>query len=183
MRALIDQNNRLMEMVKQQTEEPAKRKEREEVSYATQEPVLLFYESYQIEDDAHDKIDTFLRQNLRPINVDPATYWTKTAFKRVDRPIRGSALYLEHIMPTHVNENTICKAYDRCAIIELKNYLTKSSGVAVNVKKRMKVHEVHEDHLSMSIDTHLSTADSVYKVVDAGFNHICVEFIKQNYSY
>ena len=85
-RALIDQNNRLMEMVKQQTEEPAKRKEREEVSYATQEPVLLFYESYRIEDDAHDKIDTFLRQNLRPINVDPATYWTKTAFKRVDRP-------------------------------------------------------------------------------------------------
>ena len=47
----------------------------------------------------------------------------------------------------------------------------------------MKVHEVHEDHLSMGIDTHWPTADSVYEVVDAGFNHLCVEFMIRNYSY
>ena len=73
-RALIDQNNRLMEMVRHKGEESSKRKAKEEVSYAAQEPVMLFYEAYKIEDDAHEKIDTFLRQSLRPINVDPSTY-------------------------------------------------------------------------------------------------------------
>ena len=182
-RALLDQNNRLMEMVKQQSDEPNKRKDKEEVNYSTQDPVMFFHEAYRIEDDAHDKIDTFLRQSLRPINVDPATYWTKSAFKRVDRPIRGSALYLEHIMQTHVNENTICKAYDRCAILEIKNYLTKNSGVGVVVKKRLKMYNVDEDHLNMGIHTHWSPADSVYEVVDAGFNHLCVDFMIRNYSY
>ena len=35
----------------------------------------------------------------------------------------------------------------------------------------------------MGIDTHWSTVDSVYEVVDAGFNHLCVEFMIRNYSY
>ena len=182
-RALLDQNNRLMEMMKQQSDEPSKRKEKDDVNYSTQNPVMFFNEAYRIEDDAHEKIDTFLRQNLRPINVDPATYWTKSAFKRVDRPIRGSALYLEHIMPTHVNENTICKAYDCCAILEIKNYLTKNSGVGVVVKERLKMYNVDEDHLNMGIHTHRSPADSVYEVVDARFNHLCVEYMICSYSY
>ena len=54
-RALIDQNNRLMEMVRHKGEESSKRKAKEEVSYAAQEPVMLFYEAYKIEDDAHEK--------------------------------------------------------------------------------------------------------------------------------
>ena len=104
--ALLDQNNCLMqELVKQRQAEPMKRKEKSEVSYAPQEAVMLYYESYRIEDDAETKIDTQLRQNLRPINSDPMEYWTKGAFKQVDRPIRGSAMYLEHIMPGHVNES------------------------------------------------------------------------------
>ena len=182
-RALLDQNNRLMEMVRSKGEESTKRKVKEEVSYATQEPVMLFFEAYKIEDDAHDKIDTFLRQSLRPINVDPATYWTKEAFKRVDRPIRGSALYLEHIMQVHVNEITICKSYDRCAILEIKNYLTKNSGVGTNLKKRCKIYDIEEDEFNLGVHTQWSKADTVFEVVDAGFNYLCVEFMIRNYSY
>ena len=68
-----------------------------------QEPVVLFQEEYRLEDDAHEKIDCWLRQNLRPINVCPTTYWTKGKFEHRDGPIRGGALYLEHIMPGIVN--------------------------------------------------------------------------------
>ena len=182
-RALIDQNNRLMEMVRHKGEESSKRKAKEEVSYAAQEPVMLFYEAYKIEDDAHEKIDTFLRQSLRPINVDPSTYWTKEAFKRVDRPIRGSALYLEHIMQVHVNEVTICKSYDRCAILEIKNFLTKNSGVASDLKKRCKIYDIQEDEFNLGIHTQWSKADTVFEVVDAAFNYLCVEFMIRNYSY
>ena len=182
--ALLDQNNRLMqELVKQRQAEPTKRKEKSEVSYAPQEAVMLYYESYRIEDDAETKIDTHLRQNLRPINSDPMEYWTKGAFKQVDRPIRGSAMYLEHIMPGHVNESTTCKNYDRCAHLEIKNWLTKNAGVGRANFKRLKIHEVVEDAFSMGIETQWGQATQVYEVVDAGFNFLCVEFMTRNYSY
>ena len=109
-RALLEQNNQLMEMVRQNQGggESTKRKERNEVSHSPEEPVMLFDEAYHLEDDGHEKLDLRLRQRLRPINADPSAYWVKGAFKTVDRPIRGAALYLEHLMPNHVNEKTIC---------------------------------------------------------------------------
>ena len=51
-RALLDQNNRLMEMMKQQSDEPSKRKEKDDVNYSTQDSVMFFNEAYRIEDDA-----------------------------------------------------------------------------------------------------------------------------------
>ena len=184
-RALLDQNTQLMNLVRQQSQggEPEKKRLRAEVSYTPGEPVMLFYEAYRLEDDGHDKIDTHLRQTLRPINVCPSTYYTKGAFSRVDRPILGSALYLEHIMPNNVNESTICKHYDRCAIQEIKNYLTKNSGVGREVKKSAKFFEVHENEFSMGIQTNWLQASDIFEVVDAGWNYLAVEFMVRNYSY
>ena len=185
MRALLDQNTQLMNMVRQQLQEgePQKKKLRVEISYTPSEPIMLFYKAYKVEDDGHEKIDTHLRQSLRPINVCPSTYYTKGAFNRVDRPILGSALYLEHIMPNNVNESTICKHYDRCAVQEIKNYLTKNSGVGREVKKSAKIFEVHENEFSMGIQTNWLQASDVFEVVDAGWNYLGVEFMVRNYSY
>ena len=62
---LLEQQNVLFGIITQQsqqqmekTSEGNKRKAREEVNYAPQEPVLLLEENYRIEDDAHSKIDT-----------------------------------------------------------------------------------------------------------------------------
>ena len=118
---MLQQTSKLIEIISnqhQRTEEDGqKRKKGEEINYNPQEPVLLFEESYKIEDDGHNKIDTSLRQRLRPINTDPAEWWVKGAFKRVDRPILGAALYLEYLIPGSVNEWTHCKVCDRSYMI------------------------------------------------------------------
>ena len=129
-RALIAQNNRLQglmeNMVKQTQGHENKRKCKDDVSLTPEEPLLIVEEAYKLEDDKHDKVDTRLRQRLGTINACPTTYWDKEAFFRVERPILGAALYLEHLMPGNVAEPTLCKHHDRCAYIEIKNYLTKS---------------------------------------------------------
>ena len=186
--AMIQQTSKLIEIISNQhqrtDEDGHKRKKGEEINYNPQEPVLLFEESYKIEDDGHSKIDTSLRQRLRPINTDPAEWWVKGAFKRVDRPILGAALYLEHLIPGSANEWTNCKVCDRAAILEIKNFLSKNSGVSKARPKRLKVHEQDKnDELSMGIQTHWEDADSVWEAMDAGFNYVAVEFQIRQYNY
>ena len=132
---LLHQNNELLKMVAEKSQpsgdlesggQRAKRKTRDE-NYEPEDPVLILEESYRIEDDGHTILDTLLRQRIRPINADPKEYWMKDSFKRVDRPILGGSLYLEHIMNGDVNPGTLCKSFDSGAFVELKNYLTKNS--------------------------------------------------------
>ena len=154
----------------------------EKVSYHPQDPVM-FLETYNIEDDGHDKLDTRLRQRLRPINSDPKLYWKRGAFNRVDTPILGSTLYLEHLMPGTVNEATICKRHDSHAYVEIKNFLSKNSGVGTASKKQIKVHEVSDELFAMGVQQHWDTASSVWEVMDAGFNYMAVEYMIRPYSY
>jgi hypothetical protein len=80
-----------------------------------------------------------------PVMLCPKDYWKKGAFLSVDGPIRGASLFLEHLMSGTVNEGTICKHHNRNASgIEIKNYLSKNSGLSEN-KKRIKVHDVGFD--------------------------------------
>ena len=153
MSRLLEQNNRLFEIITKQQEErkeeSSKRKGREEINYSPEQPVLLLEESYYLEDDAHSKIDTKLRQRLRPINVSPDQYWEPGAFSQVERPILGASLYLDHIMAANINEATICKLHDRGAFTEVKNWLSRNSGVGREREKRFKVKEVTSDEFSM----------------------------------
>jgi hypothetical protein len=128
-----------------------KRKVKEDISYHPQEPFPFVDDAYKIDDDGHEKVDTLLRQRLRPINACPTTYWKKGAFKQCERPILGASLYLEHIMPGSVNKTTICKHHDRCAFIEIKNYLSKNSGVSNQNKKKIKLYEVGHDEFGMGV--------------------------------
>ena len=122
-KAVLDQNNRLMEALLGQSQESEGKRKTREVSYSPQEPVLLLDECYRLEDDAHDKIDTKLRQKLRPINVSPENYWVKGAFKHVEQPILGAALFTEHLMPNHVNKKTICKMHLGARKLESNEFL------------------------------------------------------------
>jgi hypothetical protein len=160
-----------------------KRKSREDISYQPQEPVHFLDEAYKIDDDGHDKVDTMLRQRLRQINADPKVYWKKGSFKQVDRPILGASLYLEHIRPGSVAESTICKHYDRCAHVEIKNYLTKNSGVASEARKKIKVQEIGTDEFAMGVQTQWEAATTVWEVMDAAFNFVAVEFMVRPYSF
>ena len=143
----------------------------------------MFKESYDVEDDAHEKVDVVLRQRLRPINADPESYWKKGSFKECERPILGSSLYLEHVMPGSVNEATICKSHHRVAPVEIKNFLSKNANVLSEKKKKIKMYEVGNDEFSMGVQTQWEQAATVWEVVDAGFNFLSVEFMVRNYSY
>ena len=56
--AVLDQNSRLMEALLGQGQEHEGKRKTREFSHSPQEPVLLFEESYRIEDDGHEKIGT-----------------------------------------------------------------------------------------------------------------------------
>ena len=60
-------------------------------------------------------------------------------FKTVDLPIRVVALFMEHLLPNHINKKTICMHYDRCSIQEIKNYFKKNLEVTKKLDKRLKV--------------------------------------------
>ena len=85
-------------------------------------------------------------------------------------------------MPNHVNEKTICMHYDRCAIQEIKNYLTKNSGVTRKLDNKLKVYE-QSDEFSMGIQTNWLDASDVFEVVDAGWNFLSLEFMIRGYSH
>jgi hypothetical protein len=163
-------------------ESSSKRKASTEISYHPQEPFLFLEESYKIEDDAHEKIDTILRQRLRPINVDPKQYWVKGAFKQVERPIIG-AVFLDHILGGTVAESTICKMHDRCAFLELKNFLSKNSGVHSESKKKIRIQDIGTDEFAMGVQTQWEGATTVYEAVDGVFNIVGVEWMVRSYSY
>ena len=143
----------------------------------------IFKETYKIDDDAHDKIDTRLCQRLRPINADPKTYWKRGAFSRVDSPILGSTMYMEHLMPGSVNEATVCKRHDSHAYVEVKNFLSKNSGVGSISKKQIRVHEVSDELFAMGVQQHWDVASTVWEVMDAAFNFMAVEHMIRPYSY
>ena len=187
---IIEQNAMLINLVAKQAKRPEdetpKRKAKEEVSLHAEEPTLLEIESYKIEDNAHDKVDTLLRQMLRPINVCPSIWWVKGAFKRVEKPILGSGLFLEHIMPRGVYEGTLCKHCDSWAVLEHKNYLSSNSGIVKEPKKRVTVKNIHAiqfDEFDMGIQTQWNEAKHVWEAMDGIFNFVAVEFMTRRYSH
>ena len=187
---LVMQNNELLKLVAERQDPVSegasvslnKRKSREEV-YDPEEPVLLMMENYKVEDDGHYTLDTKLRQMLRPINVAPSEYWQKDSFKRVDRPILGGSIYLEHITNGDIHPGTICKSHDRGAFVEIKNFLTKNSVVGTAKKKILKVTEIGSDDFAMGVQTNWAEASTVYEVIDAGFKYLAVEFMVRRYNY
>ena len=187
---IIEQNAMLINLVAKQAKRPEdetpKRKAKEEVSLHAEEPTLLEIESYKIEDNAHDKVDTLLRQMLRPINVCPSIWWVKGAFKRVEKPILGSGLFLEQIMPSGVYKGTLCKHCDSWAVLEHKNYLSSNSGIVKEPKKRVTVKNIHAiqfDEFDMGIQTQWNEAKHVWEAMDGIFNFVAVEFMTRRYSH
>ena len=186
--SVLQQSNQLMAMMMRKDgeskgeEDTSRKRKLKEDNHSPEEPIMLL-ESYRLEDDTHQTKDFKLRQRLRPINVDPAAYWVKGTFRQVDRPILGALLYTEHIMPGYINELTACKMSDRCAHLEIKNFLTKNSGVARESKKNLKVSGILTEDFSMGIGTEWTPADTVWEVVDAGFNLLCAEHMIRQYSY
>lgn len=168
---------------REKEEGAVKRKSKEESTVSPQEPVLFLEESYKIEDDAHETIDTKLRQRLRPINADPKEWWVKGAFNRVESPVLGASLYTEHLMPGMVAEKTILMAHDRGSHLELKNFLTRNSNVFSESKKKLKVLDNHNGEMHMDIRTDWQSANTVWEAVDAGLNFAAVEFQIRRYNY
>ena len=189
LKQFMEQTGRLMSAMayreEKEEKEREKRKERLDVSYKPEEPYLHNYEAYCFKDDAHENLDLELRQMLRPINRCPTTYWVKGAFKQVQRPILGASLYLDHLMPGHINEGTLCKHHDQGAFIELKNYYSKNSGVGKEKKRKLDVdvENLGYDQFSMGVKTVWDQTESVWDVVDGGFNYVAAEFMTRSYSY
>ena len=86
-------------------------------------------------------------------------------------------------MPGAVNEGTVCKHHDRCAYIEIKNYLGRSSGVLNRNKKKLAIRDAGEDQFAMGVEKEWATPNTVWQVMDAAFNYVSVEYMVRQYSY
>ena len=78
------------------------------------EPILL-EETYQLLDNAVDKVDLKLRHRLLTPNGDPKTWWTREngAMEcRITKPMRGASLHLEHLMLGRVSNLTLMRMED-----------------------------------------------------------------------
>ena len=185
--ALIQHSKDLVNVVKEGKKNDdygsSKRKLREEICYYPQDPVMILEPNYNLKDDAHDTLDLKLMQRLRPINACPFTYYKKGAFERVERPIHGRGLFTEHLMPASVHEGTVCRMHDREAHWEIKNLLTRNSGVQRELRKQVKVDVVQSDEFSMGVQTQWNSANYVWEIVEAGFNYMAVEHMIRTYSY
>ena len=98
-----------------------------------------------------------------------------------ERPILWG--YLEHIMAASINDSTLCKACDRWAFTEIKNWLSRNSGVGREHAKRLRVKEITSDKFSMGIQTHWDNPETVWEVIDAGWNFLGAEWMIRNYSH
>ena len=193
MKAMMEQHDKAMNMLitvirgktdsNEREELGVKRKNKDEPSMTPQEPVMFLEESYRIEDDGHDTVDTKLCQKLRPINADPKTWWIKGAFNRVESPVLGASLYTEHLMPGVVAEKTIVMAHDRLSHLEIKNFLTKNNNVLSEAKKKLKVTDDLAGEMHFGLQTHWLAATTVWEVVDAGLNFAAVEFMIRGWNY
>jgi hypothetical protein len=159
---LIGRNQDLMDkltanMMESKKVEDVKRK-RDDVNYQPQEPVCFIDESYNVKDDGHRFIAFKLRAMLRPI-----------------------VLHLEHIMPGGVNEATICKSQDRCAFVELKNFLGKNSGVTEHNKKKVSISN-EDDHFAIEVETKWEIANTVWECVDGFLRFMTVQHLVHQHS-
>ena len=82
-----------------------------------------------------------------------------------------------------IHPGTLCKLSDKGAFVEIKNLLTKNSGVGMEKKKLLKVMEVGQEDFSMGLNTNWAQAKTVWEVMDAGFNLLAAEFMIRSYSY
>lgn len=153
-----------------------------DVNYVPQDHVMID-ESYHIKDDGAETLDTLLRQRLRQPNADPSKWWRRGAFKQVDRPILGGVLYTKHIIACNPAESTICKHYDVASHREIKNYLTKNSGVMTESKKKIKLYNIGSEDVSMGVQTNWENASTVWEVMNGAFNLLAVEHMVRPYSY
>lgn len=163
-------------------ERDAEKRKANDVSYLPQDHVMID-ENYHIKDDGAETLDTMLRQRLRQPNADPVKWWKRGAFKQVDRPILGGVLYTKHIIGSNPAESTICKHYDVASHREIKNYLTRNSGVMTESKKKIKLYNLGSEDVSMGVQTNWENASTVWEVMDAAFNLLAVEHMVRPYSY
>ena len=69
-----------------------------------------------------------------------------------------------------VNEGTICKAHDRWAYVELKNFMSKNSGVLSKNKKKLAITEFEEDSHAMGLEKDWALSTTVWDA--AGYNFL-----------
>ena len=72
---------------------------------------------------------------------------------------------------------------DRAAYLEIKNWLSRNSGVSKEAKKKLKIHEVGYDEFAMGVQTQWEQAKGIYEVMSGGLNFLAAEFMTRNYSY
>ena len=73
-------------------------------------------------DDGHKVVKWTISNLLRPITMDPNTYWKEGTWGAEVSPMLGTNLYLTHLFPLSVNPWTIQAVYTGTTMTEIKYY-------------------------------------------------------------
>ena len=93
---------------------------------------LMLEEEYSLRDDGQSVVDLRLRNRLRTPNIAPEKYWNRSngsADIRVVLPLRGSSMYLSHLLPGRISSITLRWLHNSSKRLYSKHFLSKNASV------------------------------------------------------
>ena len=76
----------------------------------------------------------------------------------------------------------MCKAHDRCAFIEVKNFMGKNPGETDKAKKRVSITN-EDDNFSMGVETKWDNPNTMWECVDSFLRCMAVVHLVNQHSY
>ena len=181
--SLIRQNGILAE---ESRKRPADSHAQEVAEPDSDDPSWWLRGDFTVEDNSVDRLQWDLRLHLKNPNCSPKTWWPGSEIAaRQARPVRGSSLFLEHLMGSrspHVV--TVRTAHDRKKFMSVKMTLTKNNGSCGERKMRVMLSESESDAVAVKVDKNWSEASTVHEVVEGvlsmmGVHHMIFPFSYQ----
>ena len=177
--------DRMEARISSQTKKRSRAEEEDAQEDEDEEPVLID-ETVHLKDDAVNIVDLKLRNRLLQLNNDPAKIWTRANGAgdiRFVQPVRGSSLYLEHLMPGRVSALTLREFHCSSKRLYAKHFLTKNAGIEEDDDKReLSVTKKGKGAIA-HIAPKFEEAESLWEVVDGVKNYVAATHMVRPYSY
>lgn len=165
----------------------AKRKLENSEDDPDEEPPVLVDDTFVVKDNAHDLLSWPVRLQLRHINMDPKTVWSKETYPKVEHPILGESLYFEHLLPGEINASTLKLRHDRSYVLSVNQFIPRNSTILRRSSKKLnmtrKIGSSGSNNMVIETNKHWEPCKSVFEVVTGLLNYVAAEHVIRPYSY
>ena len=183
----LDERRRLKKEIRKLKENSSRRGDSELDSEPEDEEAAILHDlNYELKDDGQSTVDMKIRHMLVTPNADPGTYWSQKNGGRELRktvPVRGSSLYLEHLMESRVSSITLRTMHDAGKILQPKHFLSRNSSIEYDDdKKEMGVVATKKGTIT-NLTAKWEEPETLFELVEAVHNYVAAVHQIRSYSY